>query len=411
MRSLRFLVTCSSSIHPKGKMYPDVYSYKSFNISPPYSVHCSNSTLTNIRQLEVPTTRNHSATSSTYTTKTIVAPTTKNNDKSIWLKLCLSMKDVTNSDYTEWMDTIVVDDPIRSYHKYKRVNCTLMSIKKKAYELFDTIEHLEYYDTKQQIWCNINDLSIKNKNNTNNNNDDVTLQSIGRVLHLRIPEYFDSSLVVNDTDSNTDDDTNDPNHSDNRIHPSGNNHNLVENDTNDLDCLEKFIAYRQDENDDLLAYLASFKNLYEVYEQYNGVFTGGDVVIPVLPASGLTDKEKLAIVRNLTTTATITADRCSTKNDTTTLQNNDRNTPEYRIEQLIRTLQKKLKEKGYTRSTIKMMTMYHIQNRDEISTREWVLQECETSTPLLRAIIIGRTNAVHHIVQCLHYDFLWRDIK
>ena len=66
------------------------------------------------------------------------------------------------------------------------------------------------------------------------------------------------------------------------------------------DCLEKFITYRQEDGDDLLAYLASFKVLYEVYEHYGGVFTGGDVVMSALPASGigLSDKEKSAAVRD-----------------------------------------------------------------------------------------------------------------
>ena len=66
------------------------------------------------------------------------------------------------------------------------------------------------------------------------------------------------------------------------------------------DCLKKFMGYRQNEDDDLLAYLASFKVLYEVYEHYGGVLTGGEIVLSALPATAtpITTKAKLALVRD-----------------------------------------------------------------------------------------------------------------
>ena len=76
---------------------------------------------------------------------------------------------------------------------------------------------------------------------------------------------------------------------------------------------------------------------------------------------------------------------------------------------MIRSLLKQLKENGYIRSKIKPMSLHNIQSKDEILTKVWVLRECNKSDKL-RSTILRNANAFNHIVQCLHYDFLWKDI-
>ena len=88
---------------------------------------------------------------------------------------------------------------------------------------------------------------------------------------------------------------------------------------------------------------------------------------------------------------------------------NRKNSPERLMEKMIRSLLKQLKENGYIRSKIKPMSLHNIQSKDEILTKVWVLRECNKSDTL-RSTILRNAIAFIHIVQCLHYDFLWKDI-
>jgi hypothetical protein len=87
------------------------------------------------------------------------------------------------------------------------------------------------------------------------------------------------------------------------------------------------------------------------------------------------------------------------------------NSPERSLERVIRFLVNKLQITGYARSNIKMFTV--VRNSDEISTKQWVLLESmrHSNTSLLRSALLGNAGALNHIVQCLHYDFLWKNVK
>ena len=244
-------------------------------------------------------------------------------DNGVWLKMCLSVNDVKNYELTAPVD------PILSYHKYKKSNCTLIDVKKTAYELFDEVENLEYYDAEQQVWLPIGEIS---------NNETLSAKYKGRVLHLRIPAYYDS-FVVGD------------------IHDDSNFKGLYDIDHDDY-TFDRLSFSDDDDDDD--------------------------------------HKKKNDLMKD------------QKNDDVTMLRNIDRTSPEYFMEQLVRGLMKQLKESGYARSTIKPMTLFNARNNEEIFTKEWVQRECNTSTKL-RSTILGRANAFHHIVQCLHYDFLWND--
>jgi hypothetical protein len=243
--------------------------------------------------------------------------------------MCLSPKDVKKHE------TSAPVDPILSFHKYKRSNCTLNDVKKKAYEMFDTIEHLEYYDTEQDTWCSINDLP---------NNESFPTLYKGRILNLRIPEYYDS-FVIGD-------------------------------------------MYDESIHDDDFGF------------DYNssGLNMTGDDIFDLHQ----TDRDWSAN-QATTTTTTNPNDRRHHSRTTTS-------SPEYVMEKLIRSLLKHLREDRYVRSKIKPSTLHNIDTQDEVFTKEWVLRQCNTSDQL-RAAILGNANAVNHIVQCLHYDFLWKDVK
>ena len=238
----------------------------------------------------------------------------KDDYNSVWLKMCLSPRDVKKHE------TSAPVNPVLSYHKYKRTNCTLNDVKKKAYELFDTIEDLEYFDTEQDTWFPINKIP-----------SDEVLQEVfkGRILNLRIPEYFDSFVIGDDDVFGFD-------HSE-FFHGKG--FDFAANDMHELKT--------------------------NLSKKDNGTKT------------------------NYNTSDTIGA--------------------EYLMERLIRSLMKQLRENGYIRSNVKAMALHNIKSKYDVLTKEWVLRECNTSDEL-RAAILGNANALNHIVQCLHYDILWKDM-
>jgi hypothetical protein len=313
-RPLRFLAACA---HKEGKMLPSSYL-----------VQCSNSSSTNIR-LPVERWCSCSVHVVTPIRKQSTYTTAKDDDNSVWLKMCLSMKDVKIKESADKLD------PILSYHKYKRTNCTLLDVKKKAYALFDTLENLEYYDMEQQTWYRIDEMS---------NSETLLASYKGRVLHLRIPEYFDS-FVIGDVNGDADDEV---------------------------------FGFNPSDDD------------FSIHKRFN--LAEDDTIDPTMdPTIDRYSKEINTTLRNKNVTSS-----------------KSRTRPEYLMEQMIRSLQQKLNEQGYKRSKIKTMILYNIRNNDEIFTKEWVQRECHTSAQL-RSIILGSTNAFNHIVQCLHYDFLWKD--
>jgi hypothetical protein len=63
-----------------------------------------------------------------------------------------------------------------------------------------------------------------------------------------------------------------------------------------------------------------------------------------------------------------------------------------------------LKESGYTRST----DQFQMKSKDGvvISTKEWVLNQAKEDKSIQNALL-SNVGGLDHVVQCLHYDFLW----
>ena len=100
---------------------------------------------------------------------------TKEEKNGLLLKMCFSRADLKDKDMNLF-------DPKRSSDQYLPSGGTVVDIKKKAFELFDTIENLEYYDAEHHTWYPIDEIT-KEKG--------VLASYKGRILPLRIPEYFD----------------------------------------------------------------------------------------------------------------------------------------------------------------------------------------------------------------------------
>ena len=65
-----------------------------------------------------------------------------------------------------------------------------------------------------------------------------------------------------------------------------------------------------------------------------------------------------------------------------------------------------LKASGYERSDVKPLTMRSAE-AGEISTKEWVLKQADED-PGIESVLLGHVGALDHIVQCLHYDMVWK---
>ena len=81
----------------------------------------------------------------------------------------------------------------------------------------------------------------------------------------------------------------------------------------------------------------------------------------------------------------------------------------YNMKQVVDALILTCKLTDTTRSKIKP---YHMQqsNKKEISTKQWILNEAENDQ-LLQSIILREPGTLDHVVQCLHFDFTWRNLK
>jgi hypothetical protein len=64
-----------------------------------------------------------------------------------------------------------------------------------------------------------------------------------------------------------------------------------------------------------------------------------------------------------------------------------------------------LKALGFERSDVKPLTLR--QGGKEVATKEWVLQQAEKN-PSLETVLLGHVGALDHVVQCLHYDMVWK---
>ena len=235
------------------------------------------------------------------------------------LKMCFSRADLKDKDMNLF-------DPKRSSDQYLPSGGTVVDIKKKAFELFDTIENLEYYDAEHHTWYPIDEIT-KEKG--------VLASYKGRILPLRIPEYFDDYEIGDVHD--------DP-------------YNEFFGDTDDhQDLMFNDISYAHDDDDD--------DDINNSTKNPNSDRHGG---------SG-----------------------------------NDNDQPDRVMERTIRELHNQLRQRGYVRSNTSAMTLRNTHNDEIIGTKQWVLQECKTSTQL-RSAVLKSTNALSHIVQCLHYDFLWK---
>jgi len=74
----------------------------------------------------------------------------------------------------------------------------------------------------------------------------------------------------------------------------------------------------------------------------------------------------------------------------------------------IRELVKTLKSEGYTRSTDQL----ELKSKDggQISTKEWVLNQAN-GNGFFQGMLLSKVGGLDHIVQCLHFDFLWEQQK
>jgi hypothetical protein len=77
------------------------------------------------------------------------------------------------------------------------------------------------------------------------------------------------------------------------------------------------------------------------------------------------------------------------------------------MEDTINELVDTLKTSGYERSDIKALTMKETSTNKEISTKDWVLQQADKD-PSVESVLLGHVGALDHIVQCLHYDMVWK---
>ena len=77
------------------------------------------------------------------------------------------------------------------------------------------------------------------------------------------------------------------------------------------------------------------------------------------------------------------------------------------MEDTINELVELLKENGYVRSDIKALTMKETSTNKEIPTKDWVLQAADKD-PTVESVLLGHVGALDHIVQCLHYDMVWK---
>jgi hypothetical protein len=259
---------------------------------------------------------------------TKVANTSTNDrtdDGYVWLNICYSFDDVKNTPPAGHIDAIF------SYYKYTMAKCTIPSIQEKACELFHTKKGIEYYDDQQQMWWPLTEMP----------NDTLKIYKTGtKVLHLRIPKFYDE-LEIGDV-----------------------NDDIEENDRNDNNLDVNLGDDEEDESD----------------------------TIP-------NKKDDLAKLRKML-------------NENTKRVFERKYSPEKSIERMIRLLVKKLQETGYVRSNIKMRIL--VGRSDEISTKQWVILESmgkDNSSQFLRSIILSNAGALDHIVQCLHYDFIWKKIN
>ena len=65
-----------------------------------------------------------------------------------------------------------------------------------------------------------------------------------------------------------------------------------------------------------------------------------------------------------------------------------------------------LKEQGYTRSTEQLQLKS--KDGESISTKEWVLNHANENKHL-QTLLLSNVGGLDHVVQCLHYDFLWAE--
>jgi hypothetical protein len=77
------------------------------------------------------------------------------------------------------------------------------------------------------------------------------------------------------------------------------------------------------------------------------------------------------------------------------------------MEDTITDLVDALKEAGYERSDIKPLTMKLTTSGKEISTKDWVLQQADKDAAV-ESVLLGHVGSLDHIVQCLHYDMVWK---
>ena len=79
-----------------------------------------------------------------------------------------------------------------------------------------------------------------------------------------------------------------------------------------------------------------------------------------------------------------------------------------KMESNIRELVVILKDTGYVRSDGKQFTLKSTADNSEISTKEWVLSQVQDDDSL-ESLLLGNVGALDHIVQCLHYDMVWKN--
>ena len=72
---------------------------------------------------------------------------------------------------------------------------------------------------------------------------------------------------------------------------------------------------------------------------------------------------------------------------------------------MIKGLVSALKLSGYSRSDVKQNTMRN--SNGEIATVDWILQRAEEDRKL-KSMLLGNAGALEHLVEYLHYDFVWK---
>lgn len=80
-----------------------------------------------------------------------------------------------------------------------------------------------------------------------------------------------------------------------------------------------------------------------------------------------------------------------------------------KIELTIKELVSDLKQSGYVRSEKNEFYLKSTTDNNELSTKSWVLKRAQNDDPLLESLILGHVGALDHIVQCLHYDMVWKN--